>query len=80
MAGVHRPLPRTDRARPNPAQALRRRNAYWLFISEVGLLDPASGRVRPLSAREIADLCNCSTRSVQQGLAAARELRELAGD
>lgn len=81
MSGEKRSLPRFDRAHaPTPAQKLRHRNAQWLFLAEVGLIDPAVGRVRPQTTRQIADLCNCSVRIVQQGIQSARQIRELIGD
>lgn len=73
--------PRIDLPRPHvPAppdarQRERLRHARWLFLSEVGILDPATGRVRPHSTAEIAELVGLSVRTVQVGIAAARDLR-----
>lgn len=70
---VSRPRP------PGPitrAQFFRRRNAYMLTLLEVGMLDPDTGRYRPMAVREIAELFNVSPRTVQEGLVEARRLRE----
>jgi hypothetical protein len=81
QSGIGEPvaLPRVVRPEtPTMAQTLRRRNALWLFASEIGLFDPATNRVRPHAASELAKLWNCSTRLVQTSIVGARVLRERA--
>lgn len=64
-------------------QVLARRNALWLLAFEYGLRDPVSGRIRPHTARELAELWDLSKQAVLAGLAAARadraRVRGLAG-
>jgi hypothetical protein len=67
-----------NRMRPvrhEPAQALARRHALWLNALEVGLFDPVTGRIRPHSTAEIAQLFGVGIRAVQLGIASARATR-----
>lgn len=51
------------------------RHMLWLQAVEKGLPDPASGRIRPYTTAELAELWGVSQRTVQYGVIAARELQ-----
>jgi hypothetical protein len=48
----------------------------WLFAVEVGLHDPVTGRVRPHSTEELAQIFGVGPRSVQLGIQRARAIRD----
>lgn len=69
-------VPMSRHAAPTPDQVRNRRHALWLHAAEVGLPDPDTGLVRPYSRPELAGMFGVSVRTIQMGIAEARELRE----
>ena len=63
---------------PSRTQVARHRWALWLHAVEVGLYDPRSGRVRPHTPTEIARIYGVTVQHVREGIAVARQLREVA--
>lgn len=77
MDGRQVRLPRAGRCeQAGPAQVRQRLHAIWLNASEEGMYDPRIDRRRRHSTAEIALLWDVSIRTVQVGIASAKETRE----